>query len=134
MNALAWWFQEGGWAMWVVLLADLALVATLGVVVVLALAAGRSRGVALAARGAAAFLLVGTLVPAGVGALGYALGMRNVEAAIVHVDPSMQDELRAAGEAEASNNLWFGGGSTALCLLPSLALVAFAFTRRPPEA
>jgi hypothetical protein len=113
-------FREGGWAMWVVLGLDGCvgiLVPIALIVAIVARVTGKMRSLSLGL-GIVATLMCLMPMCAGVG--GYLLGMDQVEAAVAGVDPAMQQELRTAGEAEASNNLSFGFGSGCSCLLPAV--------------
>lgn len=118
-------FREGGAAMYAITLVDGCLCsASVFLLIGLALSAGRNQGLL---RGVAVALLLGSFIPVCAGGVGYWLGMRNVEAAVAAASDEYRDQLTMIGEREASWNLWFGGGSSSLCLVSGLGLVVAAF-------
>ena len=121
-------FQEGGAAMILILAADGALAMCFVVVAVIVAASRVSPPAARVARFLAVATLAGAFLPILVGAAGYWLGMRNVYAAVERVDPEFTQQVLEVGQAEAANNLWFGGLSGVICLLVSGGLAAVAFT------
>ena len=133
---MAQWFATGG--IWMYPILALALLGGLfaGVSVILAIAGRALGGLALnIARviSAAAFLV--SVLPAGLGAAGWLHGRSVVEEALAQVDPSLADELREVGYAEARVPFVFGGAvSGALLVLSFVALgVSVPPSRRPPE-
>lgn len=118
-------FQEGGVAMYAITLVDGCLCsASVFLLIGLALSAGRSKGLL---RGVAVALFLGAFIPGCAGGVGYWLGMQNVEAAVAAASEEYREQLTLIGEREASWNLWFGGASSALCLVTGVGLVAAAF-------
>ncbi len=124
-------FQEGGAAMYLVLC-----VGALGHGLALA-----ALGSMLAKRramplgfGAATLLFALTTACAGVG--GYVMGMRNVEDAVAFADPEMQARLRAQGQEEADNNLYFGGCAFLFPFFAGLVAIGRGATMKdgPPSA
>jgi hypothetical protein len=133
MSDVGWdplrFFQEGGWAMYLVL-------CTGGLSHLLALAA---LGSMLAKRramplgfGAATLLFAVSTLCVGVG--GYFMAMRNVEDAVQFADPATQAMLRETGRAEADNNLYFGGCAFLFPLLAGAVALGRGATMRdgPP--
>lgn len=135
MQGLLTAFQEGGAAMFLILAADGALAMCLVVVAVIVAASRASPPAARVARFLAVATLAGAFLPILLGAGGYWVGMRNVQAAVHNVDPEYAQQILEAGESESANNLWFGGLSAVACLVVSggLAAVAFAGRREDPE-
>lgn len=117
-------FKQGGPVMFAILAADVALVVVLLGAVVLAVTA---RGPAGKIAGAAAAGLA--WVPVLFGGFGYILALRQIDAALVAASPEFREQIEAAGHREASNLLWFGGGSSAFALL--VAVVALGISLRP---
>lgn len=60
------------------------------------------------------------LLPFALGYVGYMLGMRMVEQAIVYADPESRAVLLEAGTREARQNLVIGGGLTVICAVTAL--------------
>ncbi|MBX7194123.1 MAG: hypothetical protein K1X94_18865 [Sandaracinaceae bacterium] len=100
----ATFFQEGGAAMYLVLcigaLSHVLALAALGSML------AKRRAMPLGF-GAATLLFALSTACTGVG--GYLMGMRNVEDAVAFADPELQARLRAQGQEECDNNLYFGG-------------------------
>ena len=82
-------------------------------------------------------IAIGALCAAGVGFVGWQLGLAQMEEAIRNVDPEYIERIREVGGAEARVNLWFGLGSLVAfggaTLLP-LGLTFARKTNAPPES
>jgi hypothetical protein len=123
------WFAEGGWWMWLVFGAD---VAVFGFVVLAAVLGvftfflGRARVVP---RALSAFALLGAALPLLVGVLGWWRNTVAVEAALAVVDPDMRGVIAAQGAYEARIPLWFGVGSALFLAGCALVAVVFAVPR-----
>jgi len=125
MSQVARWFQEGGFAMFPILL--LGIVGLAGTVAGLAVGlSSRRRGTPLAFGIA---LLAVALLCVGIGGVSYLVAQQRIDAALAGVDPDMRDRLRAVGESEARVSLTFGGGAAALPALGGLVLVALGVAR-----
>lgn len=111
-------FMEGGWPMYLVLCTGLfghvLAIASLGAMF------AKRRAMPLG-MGAATLLFAVTTMCVGVG--GYFMGMRMVDEAVAFADPESQAMLRAQGQDEADNNLWFGGCAFLFPLLCGLAAI-----------
>lgn len=109
-------FMEGGWSMYLVLctggLSHLLAVASLAALF------SKRRAMPLG-MGAATLLFAVTTMCVGVG--GYVMSMRMVEEAVAFADPASQDMMRAQGQDEADNNLYFGGCAFLFPLLCGIA-------------
>ncbi|MBN8616974.1 MAG: hypothetical protein J0L92_40710 [Deltaproteobacteria bacterium] len=118
-------FMEGGWAMYLVLCTG-----ALGHVLAIASLASlfsKRRAMPLG-MGAATLLFAVTTLCVGVG--GYFMGMRMVEEAVAFADPDSQAMLRAQGQDEADNNLYFGGCAFLVPLLCGLVAVGRGATMK----
>jgi hypothetical protein len=117
---IATWFLEGGFMMWIVLIAGLNGV---GFAVIHAIVAQKWSLMVSAG------LVIATL---GAGAAGTGLGRSRVEAAIAMVDPSQRALLEEVGYREASHPVQFGGG---LAVLPAILIVVGELRRaRTPQS
>lgn len=117
--SFGYFMAEGGASMWAALCCGsfgntLALVA-LGVLV------ARKRAAAIGVGAATLLAGVGTL---GVGVLGYWLGVRAVDQALLAADAAFVAEMRERGLSEAANNLWLGGLASAVPLLVGALAIA----------
>lgn len=121
MGGFAGWWAMGGIWMYAVLLADVAIALLLCVFFVVALISAVTRRFGGLARALGIIGLLATLTPLCAGFVGRSAGRSMVEEAIVNVDPTMRDELRAQGEIEAAAPFQFGLGS--VCVLFGGALV-----------
>ena len=122
---LVQFFQEGGWAMYLVLAmgssAHLLAVAALGSMF------SKRRAVPLGFGAATLLLAVSTLC---LGAGGFVVAMRQVEAAVAFADPATQEIMRALGRDEADNNLYFGGCAFLLPFLAGVLALGRGATRK----
>ncbi len=111
-------FMEGGWTMYLVLctggLGHMLAVASIGAMF------AKRRAMPLG-MGAATLLFAVTTMCVGVG--GYFMGMRMVDEAVAFADPESQAMLRAQGQEEADNNLYFGGCAFLFPLLAGIAAI-----------
>ncbi|MBI5478034.1 MAG: hypothetical protein HY906_04215 [Deltaproteobacteria bacterium] len=131
MSQMTRWFQEGGFAMFPILL--LGVVGLVGTIAGLAIGlSSRRRGTPLAF---GAGLLAVAVLCVGIGGASYLMAEMKIDAALVAVAPEMRDELRTVGRAEARVALTFGGGAAALPAIGGLLLVALGLARgRDPAA
>lgn len=125
MNDIVPWFQEGGWAMYGALCGSLFSMA-IGLGAVGVAFATKKRGLAIGL-GAATLLFALTTFCTGVA--GYAMGMRNVEEAVVFAEPAYRTALLERGRDEAQNNLEMGACASLLPLLLGLAALGRGLTR-----
>jgi len=70
---------------------------------------------------------LGTL---GIGVVGYATGMAEVEEAVEKATPEHRERLRAAGEGYASYPLYFGFGGSSVPLLLGLLMLGAGVMKR----
>ncbi|GDX78882.1 hypothetical protein LBMAG42_06930 [Deltaproteobacteria bacterium] len=132
MDSVVSAFREGGVSMFGVLLSD-GCCCAVWVPALLAALLLRRGNAHYAGKAAAVCLLLGTLVPLGLGVVGWQMNVAMVESAIRAADPSVADELRAVGLAEGEIPLHFGLFSTIGLLLVGLIPVVVAFRPREPE-
>lgn len=128
------WFADGGPAMFLVLGLDVIL---LGVGLILTLVAAASRYTGKGApwgRWLAVLGLLASLLPAGAGAAGWALGRHQLYEALAYVEPEHHALLTEAGLAAAAIPLKAGLGSTVPLALWMAVVIAIAPGRnREPE-
>lgn len=106
-------FREGGWTMWLIVLFALGALSA-----AMAALMANHRGLAMASLG-----LVALIALAGVG--GTMLGRRQVDEAIVVVDPKDQALIREVGYRESGRNLQLAG----ITGLPLMVLAVAAYVR-----
>ena len=111
-------FAEGGPMMYLILL-----LAVVGLVTALIGFAAHDRRAQAVCGGAT--LVLGILCGIA-GALGYWWGMSRMEAALVHVEPSVREQLLAVGTHEASHNWKFGGAAGVLLVICGVIVTARA--------
>lgn len=131
---MADWFREGGVSMYGVLAVVSVVGPAIGLALLAAIGAWFSPGMRSVAQVGAVLVLIGSVLPALIGAAGWRLGMSQVEAALAAVDPSMREVLLMQGTAEAQVPLVFGGlASGALGMVAAMVVaVAFMAPRRDP--
>ena len=124
-------FQEGGFAMYFI--ACIGALGHLMAIAALASMVAKRRAMPLG-MGAATLLFAVTTMCLGVG--GYLWGMRQVDEAIAFADPEQREALYAQGQAEASNNLTFGGCAFLFPLLAGVVAITRGAMMKdgPPSA
>ncbi len=125
MQDVAWWFASGGSFMYAVLTAGCACTTLWVPVLVMALLLRKGSG-RRAAQAVTLLYAAGTLLPLALGAMGWQIGLANVEQALAYVDPDQAAELEAYGRAEASVPLRFGSVTTILLAFGALVPVLLA--------
>ncbi len=122
-------FQQGGPWMYVILLADVILLAaSLGALLVAVVASAKRTGGRFA-RIFSVSVALGCAIPAGVGALAMVTGNALTERASQAAHPDAVSEMVALGREVAMIPMKFGAGSALLLLLPAAA----AFFLAPPD-
>lgn len=127
------WFKYGGPPMFGILALD-SLFCTLIPVALLLAMIGKVGGLRLAARIVSFGVLLGALLPAVVGALGWWSGRSKVDQAIAFVDPDQIDALRRVGYEEAFIPMQFGAGSALLLVLFAAIPLSVSLARGAPPS
>ncbi len=130
MDSLVGLFRDGGVSMLALLSTDCSCCSLWVPAMLLGLLLRRGIGRRIA-QVVSVLLLIGTMLPLGVGIAGWQAGVVATDNAVGIVDPEYAEELRAVGHAEAEIPLRFGVSSTLGLLLISVLPALLAFRPEP---